>query len=418
LTRLTKKIEGLQYHIEKCVRCGFCNSICPTSQITHFESHKARGRIILLQASFEGATNIDLKRYYELASLCLNCKQCLLICPAKIPIPQIIRRVKEAYRDETLGKIHFISSNVPLLCKIGSAGRGLQRLPFTKNLLSIIQQIAGFDKRRPLPSFQRDNISSFTRLVGNKAKRHVVFFAGCHARWVEPYVGHATADLLASLGVEVIAPKQECCGFPLLGEGFLSLATKTIKKNTLILAEYIKKGFEIVTSCPTCSLTLKQEAKEYYNDVNTHLVAEHTYDLGEYIYEVLKSAPLVKVFNYPRLKIVYHQPCHLKAQKINSYLWNNLHAIPNLELIELEEDTCCGMAGMFGRKNYEVSLKVGLQLFKQILQAKPDLVVTECPACREQISYATGIKSVHPVIFFTLSLERNAIATFTTICSR
>ena len=394
-------MEGLQYHIERCVRCGFCNSICPTSQITHFESHKARGRIVLLQASFEGVTNIDLKRYYELASLCLNCKQCLLICPAGIPIPQIMRRVKEAYH--IMGKpkiLHFLSNNVPLLCKLGSAMGQLQRLPLSRNLLSIIQQIAGFDKRRPLPFFQRDNLLSFSRLLGNKAKRHAVFFAGCHSRWVEPYVGHATADLLASLGVEVITPKQECCGFPLLCDGLISLAINTIKRNSLIVAKYIKKGFEVVTSCPTCSLTLKQEAKEYCNDVNTQLVAEHTYELGEYVYEVLKSTPVVKVSNYPKLKIIYHQPCHLKSQSINSYLWEGMHTILNLELIQPDEDTCCGMAGMFGRKNYEVSLKVGVQLFKQISQAKPDLVVTECPACREQISYVTGIKSVHPVIFF------------------
>lgn len=401
--------EKVRVDVERCVRCGFCNSTCPTSQITYFESHKARGRMIILQAVFEGVTNISLGNYQQLASLCLNCKRCATICPARIPIPQIMIRIREAYirGNPFLNNLNSLTTNVPLFCKIGST---LQLLPLGKNIVSLLQQVGGFDKRRTLRLFYPDQLPTFTRELGSKAKRRVVFFAGCHARWIEPYVGQSTADLLAALGVEVIAPRTECCGLPSLTSGDTLKATKVMETNAAILIKYVRRGFDIVSSCPTCSLVLKQEAKEYCSSKDVSLVADHTYDLGEYIRDTLLDKLCTKGFSSRDSKIAYHQPCHLRAQNIGSPFSEVMRNALNLEVSELEN--CCGMAGLFGRKreHIDISLKIGSPLFKHILRIRPSKVLSDCPACREQITYATGIKTTHPAVLVKDALFRPKVS--------
>ena len=66
--------------------------------------------------------------------------------------------------------------------------------------------------------------------------------------------------------------------------------------------------------------------------------------------------------------------------------------VPGLEVVELQEDSCCGMAGTFGLKKqfYDMSMKAGGNLFEQIREAKIDSVVTTCGTCNMQIVQGTG----------------------------
>ncbi len=71
--------------------------------------------------------------------------------------------------------------------------------------------------------------------------------------------------------------------------------------------------------------------------------------------------------------------------------------IPELKVIELAEDTCCGMAGTFGLKKqfYDLSMKAGFNLFTQIRESDVDSVITTCGTCNMQIEHATGLRVEH-----------------------
>jgi glycerol-3-phosphate dehydrogenase subunit C len=49
------------------------------------------------------------------------------------------------------------------------------------------------------------------------------------------------------------------------------------------------------------------------------------------------------------------------------------------------------------REKYEISMKVGEEVFRQVTQAGPDLAACDSETCRWQISHATGVSAVHPV---------------------
>ena len=91
--------EEVQTALNHCIRCSFCNGVCPTTQVTGKESETARGRMVLLTALINGHTSLDAynKDFKTLLDLCYNCKTCLAACPAGIDIPDIVYHAKLEY---------------------------------------------------------------------------------------------------------------------------------------------------------------------------------------------------------------------------------------------------------------------------------------------------------------------------------
>ncbi len=98
-----------------------------------------------------------------------------------------------------------------------------------------------------------------------------------------------------------------------------------------------------------------------------------------------------------KLKVAYHQPCHLKTQEIGMPFFDLLKEIPDLELVNLDAG-CCGMAGTFGMKagTFDLSMETGRPLFERVADVAPDLIASECSTCRMQLEQATGLPTTHP----------------------
>ena len=80
--------------------------------------------------------------------------------------------------------------------------------------------------------------------------------------------------------------------------------------------------------------------------------------------------------------------------------------IPGLELTVLEQN-CCGISGTFGfkKENYEYSQAIGSKLFKDIEEAKPDIVITDCETYKWQIEMSTGVPVLNPIEILADALE-------------
>jgi len=72
---------------------------------------------------------------------------------------------------------------------------------------------------------------------------------------------------------------------------------------------------------------------------------------------------------------------------------------------------CCGMGGAFGMKccNYQMSMDLGDALFAALKELEPDMVISECPACRSQIAHGTALPVSHPIM-----IVKRALATVCT----
>ena len=73
-----------------CIRCGRCLPVCPTYQQTALETQSPRGRLNLLRAVEDGKIDLAHPRLEEHLYHCLDCRACNTVCPAGIPIGELI----------------------------------------------------------------------------------------------------------------------------------------------------------------------------------------------------------------------------------------------------------------------------------------------------------------------------------------
>lgn len=277
----------------------------------------------------------------------------------------------------------------------------LLNLPIARLL---IDKVFGIAKQAPLPAFSND---LFTVWFKNHKRRtpalpgkKVVYFHGCSTQYYERRIGIAAVQVLERLGFEVIVPRQNCCGLPLLSNGEFTAARRYHRSNVTSLVEYARAGIPIVGTSTSCTLTLKEEAPELLNmhDEDTTLVARSTYDFNEFLMLMHAEGLLSLELSPINLRLLYHIPCQYRAHRLGHPGTELLGLIPGLEIRESEVN-CCGITGTYGykREKYEISMAIGAPLFAKAHEFGGPLVVCDSETCRWQITHGAHLPAIHPV---------------------
>jgi len=404
--------------IEACHGCAQCKSViltnmCPVYKALHDEKVAPRSKANLLLSLISGQIDTyytDPKEFLEVLNYCLVCDMCSIECPTNVNIPKLVLQARADFV-KIIGQSFsdYIITNVPLILRLGSFTRFItNRLVNIGFFRFIIQKTLGLDKRIKIPSFHREETKNWSR-EPQRYNGKVAYFAGCFTRWVEPEIGRATVNVLARNGVKVIVPDQDCCGMPMLGHGRLDLARKKMEFNLKKLKELVMDGYDVVSTCPSCTLSLKEDYIDFLDNEDAKLISKHTYDIGEYLTMLYNEGRLNMKFKESYLPdlITYHASCHLKAQGIGKPTWELLKKILNLNFEEIEDDACCGMAGTFGltNKNFDLSMKIGSNLFDQLNKINAEFILTECPTCKLRIEQIMKNKVLHPIQVLDMAYE-------------
>jgi len=78
------------HRLDDCIRCGFCEAVCPTYTVNKDRLHGPRGRVLYIVAVAEGKVGIDDAGVKGIMT-CLLCYACNQVCPAGIDIVGGIR---------------------------------------------------------------------------------------------------------------------------------------------------------------------------------------------------------------------------------------------------------------------------------------------------------------------------------------
>ncbi len=240
----------------------------------------------------------------------------------------------------------------------------------------------------------------------SKDRKKVGYFYGCYTNTNEMDVGKATVQVLEANGFEVTLPPQRCCGIPMLGNGDFKGARKMGLYNVPSLHNTIRSGLDIVFSSTSCGHMIKHEYSRLLNIPHSDEVAKHTFDIFEFLRNLIELGSLHTNFKEIPLKVAYFAPCHLRSLGIGLPALEILRLIPGLQMDNIEAD-CCGLAGTFGfkKEKYEISQEIGRDLTEAIDRLKPETILSDCEGCRMQIRHLTGLKVLHPV-----QLLRDAIS--------
>lgn len=211
----------------------------------------------------------------------------------------------------------------------------------------------------------------------------VLFWVGCAGSFDDraQRITKAFASILDHLGIKfaVLGTEENCTGDPAKRAGNEFLFQMMAVNNIQVLNGYhIKK---IVTTCPHCFNTLKNEYPELGGNYE---VMHHT----QFIRGLIKEGKLKAEGggSFRGKRITYHDPCYLGRA-------NGVYEAPREILAELDADLaemkhcrsnglCCGAGGAQMFKEPEKGKKdINIARTEEALSARTEVVATACPFC-------------------------------------
>ncbi len=405
--------------VHACTGLGVCRqslkgTMCPSYRATREEAHSTRGRANALRLAMsgqlpDGMTNQDV---YDILDLCLSCKACKSECPSGVDMARLKSEFLQKYRDK-----HGLTRRDKL---IRDSRRMAERYSgFLAPLVNFIQstslfrvtleKLAGFDRRRTLPTFARQTLQSwFAKRNTDKRKslsvppeqqRKIVLFDDTFASYHEPQVGIAAVELLESCGYEVILAQAGCCQRPRISNGFLREAKTDGGRTIRALDEYIQKGMNIVVLEPSCYTALVDDLPDLLGDRDLqNRMKAHVKMIDVFLRDEKQSGKCNVQLEPLHKNILVHGHCHQKSSCGTGAMMESYRDTPGLTAAEIDAG-CCGMAGAFGyeKEHYDLSLKVGEdRLFPAIRSCTAGTAVVACGfSCRHQIQSVTGVEALH-----------------------
>ncbi|HET7773922.1 MAG TPA: heterodisulfide reductase-related iron-sulfur binding cluster [Burkholderiaceae bacterium] len=231
---------------------------------------------------------------------------------------------------------------------------------------------------------------------GERTPGKVAVYSTCYVNYNEPGIGHDFLKVLEHNAIPyVIVEKEACCGMPKLELGDLDSVAANKEKNVPQLAKLAREGYAIVGLIPSCNLMFKQELPLMFpEDEGLKLVQKAVWDPFNYL-EARKKDGLLKT-DFPKSlgNISYHVSCHLRVQNIGLKTRDFLQSIPDTKVTTVERYS--GHAGTWGVKKefHERSMKIGKPVFRQMEEAAPDHVSSDCALAGHHIEQ--GMEQLKP----------------------
>lgn len=422
--------------IDQCVHCGFCLPTCPTYLLWNEEMDSPRGRIYLMKMGAEGGGAQMDKKFVGHFDKCLGCMACVTACPSGVQYGKLIeatraqieRNYKRPFLERLFRKLIFSLFPYPkrmrwlmlpvwlyqrsglrwLLRKSGVFGLLPERLRLLDSLLPEIYLRALF---APPPRSVPLKVALRGITPQGKPRPRVGVLLGCVQRVLFGHVNAATVRVLAALGCEVVVPpEQGCCGALMAHAGREAEALDAARQ---IIEIFERARVDVIAvNAAGCGSNIKEYAHLLRDDPEfaerAKAISAKCRDISELIAELGFESPA----NPIRLKIAYHDSCHLQhAQGIRSQPRQLLNAIPGLEVMELPESAiCCGSAGIFNLVEPEPARQLADRKAQHIIDSGAQALVSANPGCLLHI--ASGLKRAgHPLpVFHVIEFIDSALA--------
>ena len=226
-----------------------------------------------------------------------------------------------------------------------------------------------------------------------KRTADVLFYTGCNVLRT-PHIVLNVMDILDALELDfdVVGGTAHCCGVYQFQEADLPTYERMGHRTFQRFGQ--SGAAKVLTWCPTCTKNFDELEKD---------VEEPSFDLGhisEFLAANLEALKARFVGDQPRRRVVIHE--HLGIGATLASIRKLLRAVPNLELVELPQDSgfsyaCGGQAAKF--KDREQAIHRALA--EGAVAAGADTIVTMYHSCHRALAGAEAALSAASVVNFT-----------------
>lgn len=409
----------------RCVHCGLCSNNCPTYRLWGHEADSPRGRLRQIALVDQGRLELG-DSFVTHIDRCLNCRNCETVCPSGVEYGKVLElaraQIEKNYKRPFASRVarDFVYRRLlPYPQRIAAAAHFL-RIYQTSGLASLarttgILRLLGLqDREKLLPKIDFEFF--FTELgktfpARGKKRARVALFAGCVAQVTFSELNRATIRVLQANGCEVVVPAaQVCCGALAAHAGVRDVARSLASAN---FEAFAVDDFDvIITNAAGCGSTLKEYAHLFPADASNHARAEKfsakMRDVSEFLAELGLVAPMRSL----PVRVTYQDSCHLvHGQKIREAPRKLLRAIPGIEFTEMSlSDLCCGSAGVYNVTETKAALELLADKMNRARQTKAQIIATANPGCILQLRAGAAIHGTGQEVLHVVELLDRASA--------
>jgi heterodisulfide reductase subunit D len=236
-------------------------------------------------------------------------------------------------------------------------------------------------------------VPTMAELAAKGESPEILFWVGCAGSFDEraQKITRDICKILQHVGIKfaVLGTEESCTGDPAKRAGNEFLFQMQAMSNIQVLDGYsIKK---IVTGCPHCFNTLKNEYPELggnYEVIHHSQLIQQLIDEGKLKAEGGES--------FKGKKITFHDPCYLgRANDVYEAPRKALEIL-DADLVEMKRcksnGLCCGAGGAQMFKEPEKGKKdINIERIDEALALSPNIVASSCPFCMTMLS--DGVKN-------------------------
>jgi len=219
----------------------------------------------------------------------------------------------------------------------------------------------------------------------------ILYWVGCTEALEERSmkVAQAMGKVLKLAGIKfgILGTEESCCGEPTRRLGNEYLFQMQAQKNIELLKGYNVK--RIVTACPHCYNTLKNEYPQFGGEFE---VIHHT----QFIANLLEEGK-IRIIKGSSGIVTYHDSCYLgRYNDIYQPPRQILNNMPDITVVEMEQNRrrsfCCGGGGGRMWLDEHIGRRISEMRIEQVIETKAQIVASACPFCLQMFDDAIKAK--------------------------
>ena len=384
---------AIDQEVDKCVECGYCETVCPSKDLTL----TPRQRITIRRVSKNAQINndqelldaIDKNYDYQAIDTCATDGMCAIACPVKINTGDLVKRLRseqQSFMSQSLASLAASNwaKTTNLLASLLSAAKNMPA-PLVLGVNRILRQISGENSmplwNQDLPFGGKPRTSQFVE------KPDLVYFPSCvNSLYGESEIEKAFLNLCAKAGLNVLIPRgieELCCGTPWaskgLTQGYEVMALKTKKE----LIRQIKSDNPVIVSDATsCTHGLTQ----IFSETKMSVV-----DVLEFVNQQILPQISIKT---KLSSLALHPTCSGVELGINQHMKEIAEKISSRVVIP-DDWSCCGFAGDRGLLHPDLTLSATRKESEELSSEIFAAYASSNRPCQQAMTQATGQKYVH-----------------------